>query len=256
MSSLFKARINHGFQAIKSLENAEINKKYRGFPNILVESVADEIEYKLKSICPTNAIKNNLLSIDLGKCIFCGYCEDIFNGSYIQFTNKHKLFGFKREDLIVTAKTSYEFFENLNPPFKSLKIFKRSLKIRNVSTGGCNSCELELSASFNVNFDASRFGIEIAASPRHADAMLITGPMTKNMKQATVKTWEAMPEPKICILFGSCAISKGIFEDSQDIDREFLETIKPALYIPGCPVHPLNFIAAIKRLIGWGKDEP
>ncbi len=256
MSSLFKARIKHGYQAIKSLEQAKINEKFRGFPQILVDSVSNEQEKIFEKICPTHAIKNNPLSIDLGRCIFCGYCVDFVESSPIKFTNYHKIFGFKREDLIVTSKTTIDYFLNLENDKNIEKIFKNSFKIRNVSAAGCNGCELELSASFNVNFDASRFGIDIVASPRHADAILITGPISKNMTEATLKTWEAMPEPKVCILFGSCAISKGVFEDSTHVNNELLNIIKPSLFIPGCPVHPLTFISAIKRFIGWGDNEP
>lgn len=255
MSSLFKARINHGYQAIKNLDSATIKHRFRGLPDILTDSVNNKLEVQFKDICPTNAIKNNPLSIDLGKCIFCGACEDFVKDSPIKFTNNHKIFGYKQQDLIITSKTSKDYFFNIINEMKILKRWKRSFKIRNVSSGGCNGCELELSASFNVNFDLARFGVEIVASPRHADALLITGPMTKNMKQATIDTWEAMPEPKVCILFGSCAISKSVFQDSNDLDRSFLHEFKPSLFIPGCPVHPLTAIFAIKRFLGWGEDE-
>ncbi len=256
MSLLIKARFNHGYQAIKSIENAELKPKFRGFPIIKEESVSKDLMEKFDLICPTSAISNNPLSIDLGKCIFCGACSEFIDNSPIEFTNFHKIFGFKREDLIITSKVNKNKFLNVEENKKIKNYFKRSFKIRNVCAGGCNACELELSASFNVNFDASRFGIDIVASPRHADAILISGPITKNMSYATLKTWEATSEPKLCILFGTCAISKGVFKDSDEIDRSVLEKMIPVLYIPGCPVHPLTFIAAVKRLIGWGNDEP
>jgi Ni,Fe-hydrogenase III small subunit/ferredoxin-like protein FixX len=256
MSSLFKSRVKHGYQAIKSVEQAKINEKFRGLPKILTDVASEELMIRLNEVCPTNAIKNNPLSIDLGKCIFCGACEDFIENSPIKFSNNHKIFAFNRDQLIVTSKTEQDYFKMLRADKEIEKLFKRSFKIRNVSAGGCNGCELELSASFNVNFDAARFGIDIVASPRHADAMLITGPITKNMQQATIRTWEAIAEPKICILFGSCAISGGVFQQSDELGREILSSFDTLLYIPGCPVHPLTFIAAVKRLIGWGDDEP
>ncbi len=256
MYSLFKARLKHGYQAIKSVEKAQIHTKFRGLPKISKDSVSPEMEKLLLSLCPTGAISNNPLSIDLGKCIFCGACEDFVEDSPIKFTNFHKIFGFKREDLIVTKDKNEDFFINLRPDRGIVRNFKRSFKIRSLSTGGCSACELELSASFNVNFDIGRFGIDIVASPRHADALLITGPITKNMAEASIRTWESISEPKLIILFGACAISKGIFMESSEIDRSILDKVMPVLYIPGCPAHPLTFIAATKRLIGWGDNEP
>ena len=130
------------------------------------------------------------------------------------------------------------------------KLFGRSLKLRSVSTGGCNGCELELNALGNVNFDMGRFGIEFVASPRHADGLVISGPLTKNMSRALELAYEGMPDPKFVISVGACAISGGLYENAPGVDRSFLERFKPALYVPGCPPHPLTFLNGILDLLG------
>ena len=119
-----------------------------------------------------------------------------------------------------------------------------------VSAGGDNSCEQELNACSNVNFDMGRFGIEFVASPRHADGLVITGPINQNMAAALQITYDAIPEPKIIILAGVDAISGGIFAGSPALNRSFLEKYKPDLYIPGNPVHPLSFINGVLSLLG------
>ena len=132
-------------------------------------------------------------------------------------------------------------------------MFGRSLKLRSVSAGGCNGCELELNATGNVNFDLGRYGIDIAASPRHADGIIISGPISRNMAAALQATYDAVPDPKIVVLLGSCAISGGVFADSDELDRSFLEENKIDLYIPGCPPHPLTIANAILDFIGRSK---
>jgi Ni,Fe-hydrogenase III small subunit len=124
-------------------------------------------------------------------------------------------------------------------------MFGRSLKLRQVSAAGCNGCELELNASGNVNFDMGRFGIEFVASPRHADGIVITGPVSKNMGKALQDTYNSISDPKIVIAFGACAISGGQFAEAPELDRSFFDTIKVDLYIPGSPPHPLTFINAV-----------
>ena len=129
-------------------------------------------------------------------------------------------------------------------------MFGRSLKLRSVSTGGCNACELELNALGNVNFDLGRYGIEFVASPRHADALVLSGPLTANMDQALELCWAGMPEPKFVIAFGACAISGGPYQASTALDRAFLTRNVPVLYLPGCPPHPLTFVNGIMDLLG------
>ncbi|MGK5088152.1 hypothetical protein WDW86_11390 [Bdellovibrionota bacterium FG-2] len=153
----------------------------------------------------------------------------------------------RREGLIVREKADRPLPE---PSSEIQRIFGRSLKLRSVSAGGCNGCELELNALGNVNFDMGRFGIEFVASPRHADGLVISGPITKNMARPLSLAYEGMPDPKFVISVGACAISGGIYEHATELDRSFLEKFKPSLYVPGCPPHPLTFVNGILDLLG------
>jgi Ni,Fe-hydrogenase III small subunit/NAD-dependent dihydropyrimidine dehydrogenase PreA subunit len=249
MFDTLKSRIYQGNQVIPDIKKAVINEKFRGLPLIDQQSCANCAH--CLSICPTNAI-NKDHSIDLGKCIFCGDCERECLNNAIKFTNFHKISATSREYLIVDSMTNQNDYEinAIKSSEQIKKLFGKSLKLRQVSAGGCNGCELELNACSNVNFDMGRFGIDIVASPRHADGIIITGPITENMGKALEDAYLSTPDPKIIILAGTCAISGGVFQDSKSLNRELLEKYKIDLYIPGCPVHPLTVINGILEFIG------
>lgn len=242
MLDTLKLRIYQGQQFIKDIQNAPMREQFRGFP-IISDTQVDE------AICPTGAISNNPLSIDMGKCTFCGACAR--KCSAIKFSNYYKLASTDRKKLIITPNmTGEEFNKTAFEVRKEIKkVFGKSLKLRQVSAGGCNGCEMELNACSNVNFDMGRFGIDFVASPRHADGIVITGPMSENMAYALEDCYKSTPNPKIVVLCGACAISGGIFQNSTKLNREFLEKYPIDLYIPGCPVHPLTFINAILNFI-------
>ncbi len=125
------------------------------------------------------------------------------------------------------------------------KLFGRSLQLRQVSAAGCNACEADLNVLATPFFDLARFGINFVASPRHADGIVVTGPISKNMKAALLSTYEAMPAPKVVIAVGNCAISGGIFRGSPEI-ADGLESLLPVdLFIPGCPSHPMTNLHAL-----------
>lgn len=245
MIDAIKLRILQRDSVIQDVGAASLPKLFRGLPVIEDKPCPDGCK-KCAEVCPTNAIKTEPLSIDLGLCLFCPLCEEACPEKIIHYTNDFNLAVDKKEKLIITKET-----KTISPEKASEKIrkyFGRSLKLRQISAGGCNGCELELNALSNVNFDVGRFGIEFVASPRHADGIVITGPLTKNMANAAQICYDAVPNPKIIILFGACAISGGIFKDSKETERKFLEQNKIDLYIPGCPPHPLTFI---NGLLNW-----
>lgn len=239
MFDLLKARFRHGYQAIPDPLTVKIHDHFPGRPSLSKNADLS----LLNSICPVKAFSPQ--GLDLGKCIFCGLCERSYP-QMLQFLPDYKVAVDHREKLILAA--GQESYPKIVPAMP--KLIKRSFALRNVSAGGCNACELELGASTNVNFDMGRYGIEIEASPRHADALIITGPITKNMADALSATWQAIPAPKFLILCGACAISGGIFAECAELDRSFLSHWPAQLFIPGCPVHPLSIVHAVHSFMG------
>ena len=250
MLDLLKLRKRHGSQAIADIRKATLMETHRGFP-VIDEAKCNDDWQTVIDICPTRAITKNPTAIDLGKCIFCGECERASYGA-VRFSNDVKTSTTKKDHLVVASGTVYKNYAasaiEVRKEIRSL--FGRSLKLRQVSAGGCNGCEMELSACGNVNFDMGRFGIDFVASPRHADGLVITGPLTKNMAPALMDACKSISEPKIIIAVGACAISGGVFAGSEELNRDFFDVVKIDLFIPGCPPHPLTIINAILDFIG------
>lgn len=193
--------------------------------------------------CPTQALLREPLRLDLGRCVFCADCVEACPQAKLRFTQEPRMGARERGDLIVGE--GVERMTTIRASEGLARMFGRSLKLRQVSAGGCNACELELGAIANVNFDAQRFGIEWVASPRHADALVLTGPLTRTMRDAVRMAWDAMPEPRFLVAVGACTISGGLYEHAEGVDRTFLTEVGPALFVPGCPAHPLTIINAI-----------
>jgi Ni,Fe-hydrogenase III small subunit len=247
MLNTLKILYHQGKQYIPDLRKAKVPGIFRGRPEISFEKTDGKV---LADVCPTNAITPDPVTIDLGKCTFCGECSRLFPGK-IHFTTDYKISSNERQRLIIPEGLAEPV--TLNPALirnEIQELFRGSLKLRQVSAGGDNSCELELNACGNVNFDMGRYGIEFVASPRHADGIVITGPVTKNMAGPLQITYDATPSPKIIILAGTDAISGGIFEGSPALDRKFIEENHIDLYVPGNPVHPLTFINGVMDLLG------
>ena len=246
-----KILIHQGKQYIPDVTTVEIPGVFRGRPIISNEKVDEKA---LEDICPTHAISINPVQLDLGKCTFCGECAFAFPNK-IKFTKEYKIATNSREGLVVKEVADKPIELNADLIRKEISdYFSGSLKLRQVCAGGDGSCELELGASGNVNFDMGRFGIEFVPSPRHADGIVVTGPITKNMAASLQICYDAMPEPKIIILAGTDAISGGIFIESNALDRSFLETHQVDLYVPGNPIHPLSFINGVLDLIRKRKE--
>lgn len=242
---------SHGQQYIPDLNKVELTEEFRGRPVLSDGGDAEALE-EAAALCPTGAITTRPLTLDLGRCLFCGECARRAPKS-IRFTNDYHLATTRREDLIVkVGQEKIPFTEGaLRPEVRT--IFKQSLKLREVSAGGDASVEMELNASGNVNFDFGRFGVEFTASPRHADGTVITGPISRNMAEPLAISHDSIAEPKVLILCGSEAISGGLFEKSRAVDRRFLEQHTVDLWVPGTPTHPMTFIDGVMNLLGRKK---
>jgi Ni,Fe-hydrogenase III small subunit/ferredoxin len=202
--------------------------------------------------CPTGAIggTDKALTLDMGRCLFCADCAAACPEKALQFTREHRLAAWAREDLVLRDPQPAP--QAPADPAR-LALFRRSLKLRQVSAGGCNGCEAELNAAGNVQFDLSRFGIQFVASPRHADGVVVTGPVTENMREALLATWEATPAPRLLIAVGACACSGGPLKGSPTC-ADGLAGVIPGvpvdLWIPGCPPHPVTVLDGLLRLLG------
>ena len=242
MLKTLKNRFEQGYRTCSyPKEKPSVFPRYRGKP-VIQKEVTPEIVESCAVACPQDAINTSQKKIDMGRCVFCGTCENISNGQFVTFTDDFE-FAVSEKEHLLTDGTLPSLAEHSKQHFK--KLFGRSLQLRQVSAAGCNACEADLNVLATPFFDLARFGINFVASPRHADGIVVTGPISRNMKTATLQTYEAVPDPKVVIAVGSCTITGGPFTGSPEI-TEGLDTLLPVdLFIPGCPPHPLTNLHAL-----------
>jgi Ni,Fe-hydrogenase III small subunit len=240
---------NHGSQFIKDLRTQKVSERFRGRPLISGNITKEEIRLAAGS-CPVSAIDQVSGSLDMGRCVFCRECSFLLPGK-IKFTNDYRIASNDRGELIIRPGADKPVLLKEDLVRKEIrKLYKPALKLRQVSAGGDNSTEMELAAAGNVNFDMGRYGIEFVASPRHADGIVVTGPITENMEMALNICYNAVTPPRLIILAGTDAIGGGVFSESPAVRRKFTEEHHIDLYVPGNPVHPLSFINGLLDLLG------
>ena len=237
------ARLKQGYRTgtFPTKAAPDLPPDFRGRPVLDADLTADDLK-RAQAACPVPdalGLDARGAFLDMGKCLFCGRCATAC--PKIRFTGEYRLGVFARADLVVrTGEGPYEPPRQTNAEARALR---HSLQLREVSAGGCAACELDANALGTLAWDMGRFGIRFVASPRHADAIYLTGPVSANMQLALDKTYAAAPEPKFLIAAGACAISGGLYAHGR------LPT-EPALFIPGCPPHPATTLEALLRFIG------
>jgi Ni,Fe-hydrogenase III small subunit/formate hydrogenlyase subunit 6/NADH:ubiquinone oxidoreductase subunit I len=254
---------------------AEVSSQARGRPEIDFANWRDA--RPAVAACPIGALAceegggTRTVTLDLGKCTFCGLCADA--DAAIRMTNVRELAARRKADLVTTAK--YELSpggaqqkllgpqpSTLNPQPPSLdaigaelkarvdKVLGRSLHIREVDAGSCNGCEMEIVGLNSPVYDVERFGIHFVASPRHADMLLVTGPVSRNMELALRKTYDATPAPRLVVAVGACGCSGGIFGQNYASLGGVDKVIPVDVYIPGCPPNPHALLHGILLAVG------
>jgi Ni,Fe-hydrogenase III small subunit/NAD-dependent dihydropyrimidine dehydrogenase PreA subunit len=252
MANVLKTRIAQRQRTVKYPKQAPVlPDRFNGLPRIAAAKCSRECSVCVQA-CPVNAMQKiqGAIALDLGKCIFCGACARQCPDKAVEFTTEHSLAANEKRDLVISGDERVSHARPLEP--KRLRLFRRSLRLRQVSAGGCNACEADVNVLNTIVFDLARFGIQFVASPRHADGLLVTGPVTKNMEVALRKTYNAMPAPKIVIAVGACAISGGMFAEHKEVFRGVDELLPVDLYIPGCPPHPYTILDGLLRLLDRG----
>jgi Ni,Fe-hydrogenase III small subunit len=249
MLSILLERLREGRRTLPyPRELPVLPERYRGLP-VLDAARCPPGCGDCADACPTGAITGGPAGprLDLGRCLFCTDCVEACVPGALTFSRDHRLAARERADLVLDGH-GLRLARALDE--RARRLFGRSLKLRQVSAGGCNACEADVNVLNTVVFDLGRFGIQFVAAPRHADGLLITGPVTANMRLALEKTYAAVPAPKLVIAVGACAISGGPYLDHPEVHNGTDAVVPVDLYVPGCPPHPLTILDGLLRLLG------
>jgi Ni,Fe-hydrogenase III small subunit/NAD-dependent dihydropyrimidine dehydrogenase PreA subunit len=248
MLDAFRARLAQGERTIDFPRSVPaLPDRFRGLPVLAPERCEDGCRACIEA-CPTEALSSTPLRLDLGRCLFCTDCVDACPTGAIAFTAGHQLAARRREDLMQVGSAPLAAMQALDG--ETRRLFGRSLRLRQVSAGGCNACEADVAVLNTIVYDLGRFGIQFVASPRHADGLLITGPVTRNMREALRQTYEAIPDPKLVVAVGACAISGGLYAGHPEAADGADNVVPVDLYVAGCPPHPVTILDGLLSLLG------
>jgi Ni,Fe-hydrogenase III small subunit/formate hydrogenlyase subunit 6/NADH:ubiquinone oxidoreductase subunit I len=242
------ARLRQGHRTIAyPAQPLTLPDRFRGLPVLDASKCPDGCR-SCAEACPTDAIcVDGGFRIDLGRCLFCADCVAACPEGALRYSQEYRLATRTREDLVYDGKT-LKRAEALD--VKMRQFFGRSLKLRQVCAGGSGACEADLNVLGTVVFDLGRFGIQFVASPRHADGLVVTGPVSENMRSALLDTYAAIPSPKLVIAVGAEAISGGIFRGNPEVHDGCASLLPVDLFIPGWPPHPMTILDGLLRLLG------
>jgi Ni,Fe-hydrogenase III small subunit/NAD-dependent dihydropyrimidine dehydrogenase PreA subunit len=254
MLQISLARLKQGHRTIRyPAEVPALPDRFRGLPVIDASKCPDGCQ-ACADACPTDAITmDGGVRLDLGRCLFCTDCLEACPEGAIRYTQDYRLAARARGDLVIDGQP-LKLAEALDA--RSRRLFGRSLKLRQVSAAGCNACEADLNVLNTVVFDLSRFGVQLVASPRHADGLIVTGPVSENMRSALLAVYAAVPAPKLVIAVGACAISGGPYLDHPEVHNGCDHLLPVDLFVPGCPPHPLTILDGLLRLLGRIENDP